>query len=93
MMFLNARWTGPLPSQNDFLMSDGPRTKYAYRVIAVQHLRDLPRVYRSGKVGGTGYARVKLTVERITAAAVPDGAVVHPWRWDARRKTGHGATP
>lgn len=95
MIYLRARWTGDLPKVGDFLMSQGPRTKYAYRVIAVEHLRDLPRVYRSGKVGGTGFARIKLSVERITGSEVVHlalgevpGAVVHPWHWDARRKTG-----
>lgn len=79
-MVLRARWTGPLPVANEYLMSQGRRTKHAYRIVEVEHLRDHALV--------PGYARLKISVDKIAAIDVPPGAVVHPWKWDARKKTG-----
>jgi hypothetical protein len=91
-VILRARWTGDLPVATDYLMSMGRKTKYAYRILAVERLRDLPHHV-------PGFARLKLSVERIDAADVlrlygVAGTVVHPWRWDPRRKAGFkGAHP
>jgi hypothetical protein len=79
-MILRARWTGALPVANEYLMSQA-RPRFAYRIVAVEQLRDLPHHV-------PGYARLKLEVEKIPTADVPAGAVVHPWRWDPRKKTG-----
>ena len=79
-MILRARWTGNLPVAGEYLMAQS-RAKNAYRIVDIEQLRDLPHHV-------PGYARLKLEVERVTPGDVPEGAVVHPWRWDARKKTG-----
>ena len=80
-MTLRARWNGDLPLAGEYLMSQGRRTKFAYRIIEVDHLRDLPHHV-------PGFSRLKLEVERIAASSVPAGVVVHPWRWDPRKHVG-----
>ncbi len=77
-MILRARWTGDPPEPGHYLCSMGRHTKYAYKVIAVEILRDHPAV--------PGYRRMKLRVERMPAADLPaDDVVVHPWKWDPRK--------
>ena len=88
MMILRARWMGELPLANHYLMSAGRKTRYAYKILAVEHLRDLPHHL-------PGLTRLKLAVERIRAVDVPTtGAVIHPWRWDPRKAGfNHPRTP
>jgi len=79
-MILRARWNGPLPVASEYLMSS-TRPRFAYRIIGVEVLRDLPHHV-------PGFTRLKLEVERIPSQDVPAGAVIHAWKWDARKKTG-----
>lgn len=80
-MILRARWHGPLPRPREFFMSS-TRPRFAYRLMDVEALKDLPH-HPTGK-------RLRLIVERVSSQDVPAGVVVHPWKWDARRKTVHG---
>lgn len=81
-MILRARWSGHLPRPGEYLMSSS-RPRYAYRLMDVEALKTLAH-------HPAGSKRLKLTCERIDAGLVPEGAVVHPWKWDARKKRGDG---
>jgi hypothetical protein len=47
------------------------RPRNAYLIV---HVRELTK-------------NLDLVVERVSATDVPEGATVHPWKWDARKKT------
>ena len=80
-MILRARWNGALPVANEYLMSQGPRARFAYRIVEVELAVATPI--------GSDLSKLKLTVDRVAARDVPPGAVVHPWKWDPRtKKTG-----
>lgn len=69
-MKLRARWEGDLPRIGDYMMSQS-RPRNAYRIVYVRERKP-----------GT----IDLVVDRVSATTVPEGATVHPWKWDARKK-------
>lgn len=89
-MFLRARWEGNPPQVGEFLMSQ-VRPRFAYRIDEVDvrqaaNLNQLPH----GLSGSHRDAQSKLLlrVTKVPIAEIPAGAVTHPWKWDARKKTG-----
>lgn len=74
-MKLRARWRGPLPLPGDVLRSPR-RPRFAYAV---------DRVVVSTVVADVSYATIY--VERLAAADVPPGAIVHAWTWDPRGRS------
>ena len=80
-MKLRARWIGELPAAGEYLMSQH-RPKFAYKITSIhshEELHEHPRLNTLHKI--------ELIVEKVTLHAVPEAAVVHPWKWDPRTKT------
>lgn len=78
-MKLRARWGNPLPEIGDVLRSrHRPRFAYVIAGITAQSIMSDP------DHPGCSLAFLTFDVERIPAADVPPGAVVHDWRWDPR---------
>lgn len=65
---MRVTWYGPVPALGEFFKS--PKGRTAYEVLAI---RALPTRYQ--------YA---FKLERWKPADVPEGAVVHGWRWFPR---------
>jgi hypothetical protein len=76
-MILRARWSGQPPRAGEYVMSR-VRPRSAYRIVET-------------RITGTAddHVRLELVVERVSLP-LPQGATVHPWRWDPRGKNaGH----
>lgn len=77
-MLLRARWEGSPPQVGEFLMSQ-VRPRHAYRIEGIEQKRLDKATQRT---------YLALTCTKVASGDVPAGAVVHPWKWDARKKTG-----
>lgn len=75
-MNLRARWQGALPVANEYLRSQGPRTKFAYRIVAVDIVSK----------SADDHSLLRMTVERLDVGNIPADAVVHDWKWDPRNR-------
>lgn len=84
-MKLRAHWAGELPKVGDYFMST-MRPKYAYRIVAIgSHaaIADCDRIRLH--LDRESYW-LEVEAERVSPYDVPDDAVVHAWKWDARDK-------
>jgi len=79
-MKLRARWSCGLPDVGDYLMS-AHRPRFAYRIEG----RVITRRAVSNVIPEN---QLEITVVRVKASEVPDGAVVHAWKWDSRAPKG-----
>jgi hypothetical protein len=79
-MKLRARWTGQLPTAGDYLMSQ-QRPRFAYKIISLHAHEPLFNPHLTDR------HKIELIVEKVTLHAVPEDAVIHPWKWDPRTKT------
>lgn len=71
---LRMRWFGRPPKVGEYLRSEGPRARTAYRIVAVNWKWFEREQLWVGPV----------TVEREPIANIPDGWRVHRFRWDSR---------
>lgn len=69
---MRARWQGEVPKVGEFLMSQGPGTKFAYQIATITPTRtaDLYEV----------------EADKVLCTKLPTGAVVHAWKWDSRHR-------
>jgi hypothetical protein len=80
---LRARWTGsPPPNVGDYLMST-QRPRFAYRICEVSRV---DRIVRWDPALKTEFQYYTIAADRKALDAVPEGARVHPWRWDKRER-------
>ncbi len=79
-MILRATWTGPVPHVGDYLMSQY-RARSAYRVVAIRTGNEV--TWDSERRAERTHLRLEVLRCELP---VPDGAVIHPWKWDARGK-------
>lgn len=73
---LRARWEGDPPKVGEYLRSS-VRPVYAYVIRGVRERR----AYKLATARS-----LELVVDRVAADDVPADAIVHPWRWDPRRR-------
>lgn len=74
---LQARWHGPPPALGDYLKAPRGRTAYLIHAIA----KIVPRGYGQPMLG---HYRLRIKCWRVPPSEVPQGAAVHPWKWDRR---------
>ncbi len=79
-MILRARWPGPLPRTGEYLKSQC-RARSAYRVVRTLTCRHVTWDAATKRE----VRDVRIVVERVDLP-LPEGAVVHPWKWDDRGK-------
>jgi hypothetical protein len=77
---LRARWIGHPPRVGDYLMS-ALRPRYAYRV---ERVTNVSSEVHWDPVAKMEVRRLQIDAARVTPAAVPRYARIHPWKWDKR---------
>lgn len=70
---MQARWHGEPPKVGEYLRSNGPGTRYAYRIASIVRLGQLNMYV--------------IEAHRIETSAVPLNAMIHVWKWDSRDRT------
>jgi hypothetical protein len=70
---LRARFLDGTPEVGAFMAAGQANRPMFYRIV---------QVVRLTRVGSPAQSRFRLICARVTAAELPDGAVVHAWRWD-----------
>jgi hypothetical protein len=70
---LRARLLDSEPEVGAFMAAGQANQPTLYRIV---------QVVRLTRVGCPAQSRFRLICARVTAAELPDGAVVHAWRWD-----------
>lgn len=74
-----------MPVIGDWLMSS-TRPRWAYRIVHLKGERPLAS-FRPGAAPAAW--QVTFECRRFRPDQVPEGATVHPWKWDPRKKAQH----